>query len=46
MSLKFDHTEKWYISKEESVPENEVHKILWDFEIQTDQPIPARSGVT
>ena len=22
--------------------ENEMHKILWDFEIQTDHPIPVR----
>ena len=25
-----------------SVLENEMHKILWDFEIQTDHRIPAR----
>ena len=25
--------------KPESVLENETHKILWDFEIQTDYPI-------
>ena len=24
----------------DSVLENETHKILWDFEIQTDHPIP------
>ena len=28
--------------KPESVLENETHKILWDFEIQTDHLIPAR----
>ena len=28
--------------KPESVLENETHKILWDFEMQTDNPIPAR----
>ena len=26
--------------KSESIWENEVHKILWDFEIQTDHLIP------
>ena len=38
--LKFDHTTKWYIHKSESVLENEAHKILWDFKIQTNQQIP------
>ena len=28
--------------KPEVVFENEMHKILKDFEIQTDQPIPAK----
>ena len=28
--------------KPESVQENTTHKILWDFERQTDDPIPAR----
>ena len=28
--------------KQEYVPENETHKILWDFEIQLDDPIPTR----
>ena len=27
--------------KPESVLENETHKILWDFQIQTDHPISA-----
>ena len=31
--LKFDHTTKWY--KRKSVQENETHKIIWDFGIQT-----------
>ena len=26
----------------ESVPENETHKLQWDFEIQTDHQISAR----
>ena len=36
--LKFDHINKWYMLKPESVQEKETHKILWDF----DHPIPAR----
>ena len=40
--LKFDHTNKWYIHNSESVLENEMHKLLWDFEIQTDPLISAR----
>ena len=34
--LKFDRTIKWYMHKLESVQENKMHKILWDFEIQTN----------
>ena len=40
--LEFDHTTKWYTYKPESVLLNETHKILRDFVIQTDHPIPAR----
>ena len=40
--FKFDHYTKWYMYKGESTLENETHKILWDFEIQTDHLIPAR----
>ena len=40
--LKFDHTVKWYRDKPESVLENKIHKILWDFEKQMDPLIPAR----
>ena len=39
---KFDHTTKWYKHKLEFVLENEMHKVLWDFEIQTDHLIPGR----
>ena len=28
--------------KPESILKNELHNILWDFEIKTDPPIPAR----
>ena len=39
--FKFNHTNKWYMHKPESVLENEMHKLLWDPEIQTDQLILA-----
>ena len=28
---------KWYMNNAESIQENEMHKILWDFKIQTDK---------
>ena len=40
--MKFDHTTKWCVHKQESALENETHKILWDFETQTDHLTPAR----
>ena len=40
---KFDHTNKWYIHNPVPVLENDTHKLLWDFNIQTDHLIPARS---
>ena len=40
--LKFDHTNKWYMHNPESVLENETHKLVWDFDIQTDHLISAR----
>ena len=42
MISKFDHTNKCYMHNPESVQENEMHKFLWDFEIQTDHLISAR----
>ena len=39
--LKFDYTNKEYMHNPESIQENEMHTILWDFEIQTDYLIPA-----
>ena len=38
----FDHTNKWYMCNPAPVLENDTHKLLWDFNIQTDQQIPAR----
>ena len=40
--LKFDHTNKWYMHNPASVLKNETHKLLWDFEIQTDHLISVR----
>ena len=40
--IKFDHTNKWYIHNPESVLDNETHKVLLDFLIQTDHLISAR----
>ena len=42
---KFDHTAKWYVHNPESVLENETHKILWEFDIQTDHLISVRFWV-
>ena len=39
---KFDHTEKCYMHKLESVQENATQKILWDFKIKMDHFILAR----
>ena len=43
--LKLDHTTKSYIHKPESILENEMHKILWDFEIRTNPLIVVRKPV-
>ena len=40
--FRFDHTNKWYMHNPSSVLENDTHKLLWDFDIQTDHLIPAR----
>ena len=40
--LQFYYTTKWYMNKPKSVLQNEMHKILWDFKIQTDHLILAR----
>ena len=41
-NFKFDHTNKWYMHNPASVLENDMHKLLWDFDIQTDHLIKAR----
>ena len=43
--LKFDHINKWYMLNPESVQENDPHKILWDFDIQTDHLILDKTPV-
>ena len=40
--MKFDYITKRYMYKQESIPENGTHKILCNFEIQTDNLIPTR----
>ena len=37
--FKFDHTIKWYMHNPASVLENGTHKLLWEFDIQTDHLI-------
>ena len=40
--LKFDYTNKWYMHNPTPVLEKDTHKLLWDFNIQTDHLMPAR----
>ena len=40
--FKFDHANKWYTHNQAPVLENDIHKFLWDFDIQTDLLISAR----
>ena len=35
--VNFERTTKWYMHKTKFVKENETHKLLWDFEMQTGQ---------
>ena len=37
-NFRFDHRDKWIMLNQEFVLENEVHKIIWDFETQTTRP--------
>ena len=43
--FKFDHTNKWYMHKPAPVLENATHKLLYDFDIQTDHLISARNQI-
>ena len=41
--FKFDDTIKWFMhNNTESVLENETHKLLWDFDKQTDHLISTK----
>ena len=40
--FQFDHTIKWYMHNPAPFQENDSHKLLCDFNIQTDHLIPAR----
>ena len=40
--LKFDHPNKWNMHNPRPVQENDTHKLLWDFDTQTDHLISAR----
>ena len=40
--FKFDHANKWYIHNPAPFLKNDTHKLLWDFDIQTDYLISAR----
>ena len=40
--FQFNLTNKWYMHNPAPVLENDSHKLLWDFNIQTDDLIPAR----
>ena len=40
--FQFNHTKKWCMHNPAPVLENDSHKLLWDFSIQTDHLIPAR----
>ena len=41
--FQFDHSNKWYMHNPAPVLENDMHELLWDFNIQTDHLIPART---
>ena len=40
--FKFDHAKIWYMHNPAPVLENDMHKLRWDFNIQTDHLISAR----
>ena len=40
--LKFDHTKKWYMHNPDFILENETHKLLWGFDVETDLLISTR----
>ena len=40
--FEFDHTSKWYMHNPASVQQRVTHKLLWEFDIQTDHLISVR----
>ena len=40
--FKYDHANKWYMHNPEPVLEKDTHKLLWDFDVQTDHLITPR----
>ena len=40
--FKFDHTNKWYEYNPAAFLENNIHQLLWDFDIHTDHLVSAR----
>ena len=40
--FKFDHANKWYMHNPATVLENDAHKLLWEFDTQTNHLISAR----
>ena len=42
MCKKFKFDRKWYMHNPAAVLDNDTHKLLWDFDIQTDHLILAR----
>ena len=40
--FKFDNTNKWYLHNTAPVLKNDIHKLQWHFDIQTDHLIAAR----
>ena len=40
--FNFYYTTKWYMHNPAAVLENDVHKLLWDFDIHTDHLISVR----
>ena len=42
MKFKLDDTNKWFMHKPPPVLENNIHKLLWNFDIKTDHLISTR----
>ncbi len=40
--FQLDHTNKWYLHNQTPVLDTDSHKLLWDFNIQTDNRNQAR----